>query len=325
MRNGWRFLVALVFDLALASGPAWPQNTTATALDGEIQKYERFMQDQVVQQNGAVWWHLAMLYQDAARYQEAEHAYSKALELLKTGDRITLANAMDEMGTMYVETGRYAQAEPLEQEALAMREAQKDPVAVGRSWMHLAMLSLSRRDLADAANYAEMAAERLVPERAGHPAEKAATPEEKMTVLIYLSLVRCAQGVCVRAIPELKEAGQLARTSYGPQDFPVAFADFLLGYAYWKTGDSSSAAELMRSGTAGMDRQLGWGHPTYICAMTQYEAFLRQTRRNAEAAEVRAKIARVQASRRPAETAHQETRYGETKSEEAIFDLIASR
>src|SRR5271163_2001253 len=226
MRNGRKFLVVLVLGLALVNGPGWAHNTTTTALDSEIHKYERFVQDQVVQQNGAVWWHLAMLYQNAARYQEAEHAYSKALELLKTGDRIMLANAMDEMGTMYVETGRHAQAEPLEREALAMREARKDPVAVGRSWMHLAMLSLGKHEIAEAATYAEMAADRLVPERAGHPAEKGAAPEEKMTALIYLSLARCALGDCVRAIPELKETRGIAQTSYGPQDFPIAFTDF---------------------------------------------------------------------------------------------------
>jgi tetratricopeptide (TPR) repeat protein len=320
MRNGWRILVALVLGLTLANGPVWAQNTTATALDREIHKYQLLVQDQVEQQNGAVWWHLAMLCQDAARYGEAEHAYAKALELLKTGDRATLANAMDEMGTMYVETGRYAKAEPLEREALAMREAGNDSVGVGRSWMHLTMLSLGRHTLANAANYAELAADRLVPERTGHAAEKAATPEEKMTALIYLSLVRCAQRDCAQAIPELRAASGIAQASYGAGGLPVAFTDFLLGYAYWKSGETRSAAELMKSGTAGLEAQVGWGHPTYIAAMTQYEAFLKQTGRNTEAAEVKAKIARVQASRGKVDVAQ-----GEKVHEGTILDLMASR
>ena len=312
MRSRWS---AIVFCMALMNGPVWAQNITATALDRDIHKYELLVQDQTVQQDGPVWWHLAMLYQDAARYQDAERAYTKALELLKTGDRAMLANAMDEMGTMYMETGSYAKAEPLEREALAMRETRNDSIGVGRSWMHLAMLSLGRRDVADAERYAEMAADRLVPERAGHPAEKAATPEEKMTALIYLSLIRCAQGDCSKAISELRAASGIAQASYGAGGLPVAFTDFLLGYAYWKSGDTRSAAELMKSGTAGMEAQVGWGHPTYIAAMTQYEAFLRQIGHNAEAAEVKAKFARVQASQRPVEVAHGET----------ILDLIASR
>jgi tetratricopeptide (TPR) repeat protein len=297
------------------SGSGGAQNTTTTALDSEIHKYERFVQDQVVKQNGAVWWHLAMLYQDAARYEDAERAYGKALEFLKMGDRAPLANAMDGMGTMYAEIGRYAKAEPLEREALSMREAQNDSVGVGRSRMHLAMLSLGRHHDADAAKYAELAVERLVPERTGNPAENAATPEDKMTALIYLSLVRCAQGDSAAAIPELKMAHSIAQANYGAGDFPVAFTNFLLGYVYWRSGDTQLAAELMRSGTAGMEKQLGWGHPTYISAMRQYEEFLKQTRRNAEAEEVKAKIAHVQASRQTAQVAHGET----------IFDLAASR
>ena len=315
MRNRWRFLVALGLGLVLVNAPAWAQNTTTTALDSEIHDYERFVRNQVVQQNGAVWWHLAMLYQDAARYEDAEHAYSTALQLLKSGDRKTLAKAMDEMGTMYVETGSYAKAEPLERQALAMREADKDSVAVGRSWMHLAMLSLGKHEIAEAATYAELAADRLVPERTGHPAEKGATPEEKMTALIYLSLARCAQGVCAAALPDLKLARSMAHTSYGPGDFPAAFTDFLTGYAYWKSGDNSSAAELMKNGTAGMEAQLGWGHPTYISSMKEYEVFLEQTHRPSEAAAVRAKLARVQASRKPVDVAQGVT----------LSDLLAPR
>ncbi|HZD47389.1 MAG TPA: tetratricopeptide repeat protein [Silvibacterium sp.] len=313
--------MALVFGLGLLNSPGWAQNTTVTAFDDGIPKYELLVKEQAARQDGTVWLELATLYQDAARYQDAERAYSQAVELLKTGDRTTLANAMDGMGTMYAETGKYAKAEPLEREALAMREAWNDSVGVGRSWMHLAMLSLGRRDLADAAKYAEMAADRLVPGRSGRETgnaatpEGVATPEDKMTALIYLSLVRCVQGVCAAAIPDLKAAHSMAQANYGAGDFPVGFTNFLLGYAYWKSGDLRSAAEPMKSGTAGMEEQLGWGHPTYISAMTQYEAFLRQTRRNAEAAEVKAKIARVRGSRRPVEVAHGET----------ILDLIASR
>ena len=224
MRSGW---IALVFCMALMNGPVWAQNTTAIVLDRDIHKYELLVQDQTVQQDGAVWWHLAMLYQDAARYEDAERAYTKALELLKTGDRAMLANAMDEMGTMYMETGNYAKAEPLEREALAMREAGNDSVGVGRSWMHLTMLSLGRHNLANAANYAELAADRLVPERTGHAAEKVATPEEKMTALIYLSLVRCAQRDCAQAIPELRAASGIAQASYGAGGLPVARAEDL--------------------------------------------------------------------------------------------------
>jgi tetratricopeptide (TPR) repeat protein len=315
MRNSWRFLLVALFGVTLVNCVGWAQNTKATSMAGEIRRYELLVQEKGTQQDGATWWRLAMLYQDTGRYGDAERAYSNAVGFLKTGDRATLANAVDGMGTMYVETGRYAKAAPLEREALAIREEQNDSVGVGRSWMHLAMLSLGKHNVDDAARYAELAVERLVPAQTGNEDHNAATPEEKMSALINLSLARCAQGLCAAAIPELERAHTLAQASYQPESFPVAFTDFLLGYAHWKSGDARTAADLMKSGTTGMEAQLGWGHPTYISAMKQYEAFLKQTRRNAEAAEVRAKLAQIQVSQRRTEAAGAET----------MLDLMASR
>ncbi len=315
MKHVCRFPMALLFGLAWMNGAGWAQDVKATTMTGEIRRYELLMQETPAQNSGAMWWKLAMLHQDAAQYRDAEHAYGKALELLKTGDRATLANVMDGMGTMYVETGWYVKAEALERNALALREAQNDSAGIGVSWMHLAMLSLGKHEVADAARYAELAADRLVPERKGMAHTDAATPEQKMTALIYLSLARCAQRDFSAALPELALARTLARASYPAQNFPVAYIDFLSGYAQWKSGKNERAAELMKTGTAGMEAQLGWGHPTYISAMKQYEAFLKRTRRNAEAAEVKAKIDRATAPQRGADVARGET----------MLDKVASK
>ena len=52
-----------------------------------------------------------------------------------------------------------------------------------------------------------------------------------------------------------------------------------------------------------MEDDLGWGHPTYISALKQYETFLQQIGHNAEAAEVKAKVTQVEASHRRADLA----------------------
>ena len=69
----------------------------------------------------------------------------------------TVACALDHMGTMYVERGKFAKAEPLERKALAIRQDESDPTAIGTSYMHLAMLLYGGRDLAGAEADAEMA------------------------------------------------------------------------------------------------------------------------------------------------------------------------
>jgi hypothetical protein len=137
--------------------------------------------------------------------------------------------------------------------------------------------------------YAELAVERLVPDGG----ESAATAEQKMTALTYLALSRCAAHRCADAQPALKRAMTIAEASYSEKSFPAAYIRFLEGYAEWKRGDQHTAAKMMKSGTEGMEAQLGWGHPTYVSALGQYGDFLTATHRNAEAAEVRAKLART--------------------------------
>jgi hypothetical protein len=63
-----------------------------------------------------------------------------------------------------------------------------------------------------------------------------------------------------------------------PYDFPVGLSNFLLGYAYWKSGNMSEAEEYMKTGTDQMSVQLGWGHPAYVRALTFYARFLHDNR-----------------------------------------------
>jgi tetratricopeptide (TPR) repeat protein len=274
-------------DFAISQSPT--SNLVEAIRHAELQS-----QDSANAQSSVAWYTLAHLYQDAARYQDAERAYSKAITLLQPGNRTALADATDSLGTLYVEVGQYAKAEPLERQALAIREQQNDSLGAGRSWMHLAMLSLGKHDNAEAARYAELAADSLVPERGSNHAIPGATLEEKMTALINLSLVRCAQGASPAALPELHLARTFADTSHEASSFPSAFLDFLEGYALWKSDDFKAAAQLMKKGTEGMEAQLGLNHPTCIASLRQYESFLKQTGQTMEASVIETRLKRAQ-------------------------------
>ena len=244
--------------------------------------------------DGVAWLKLAILYQDAARYNNAESAYEKAIALLKTKDRATFATALDHLGTLYVERGKFSKAEPLERKALAIRQDAKDTAGVGVTLSHLATLSYGRHDLASAEANAEMAVSLLIPEHPVRHAETRATPEQQMSALINLSLVRCAKGACDLAIHDLTRALNLAHSHYAINSVPVGLIDFLLGYAHWKNGDDHSATMLMLAGTTEMEDQLGWGHPTYVAALGQYRLFLAQGGKTAEAKEVQLRIAKLE-------------------------------
>jgi len=288
MKRAKVLLGATVIGLAAICGAARSQETSAGPGASEIRAYERVVQQTPGQDNGAAWWKLAMLYQDAARFEDAERAYAKTLQLMKGGNPIVLANVMDCAGTLYVQLGQFAEGEELERKALSIRQEQKDSLGVGLSWMHLTMLYLGKHDDANGEAYAELAVERLVSKEGSD----AATGEQKMTALTYLALARCAAHECKDAMAPVMRAMTIADASYAENSFPMSYLHFLEGYVDWKRGDHGIAAKLMKSGTEQMEAQLGWSHPTFVTAMQQYEAFLVVTHRDAEAAEVREKFVR---------------------------------
>ena len=102
------------------------QQSAASLLADRIRVQESIIEKPPSRSDVIAWLKRAVLYQDAARYPGAEHVYRKAVALLKSKDRSSLATALDHMGTKYVECGKFAKAEPLEREALAIRPDAKD-------------------------------------------------------------------------------------------------------------------------------------------------------------------------------------------------------
>ncbi|HWA94608.1 MAG TPA: tetratricopeptide repeat protein [Terracidiphilus sp.] len=280
-------VVALTFFGAMAQTNA---HSTGAELTAQIRSQEAVVAQAPGSGDGSAWLKLAVLEQDAARYDDAEHAYEKAARLLKKGDQTLLAVALDRLGTTYVEQGRFSKAEPLERKALALRLQAGDKRAIGTSYAHLAVLEFGKRDLGLAETNAAMAVSLLAPEHTSNASANNATPEEQMSALINLALVRCAKRECAEALPVLYRALSIAQSSYSADSIPVGFLDFLTGYAEWKNGDPRRAAEPMRRGTEELGTQLGWGHPTYVAALRQYEHFLKQMGRMNEAAEVATRL-----------------------------------
>ncbi len=270
------------------------QNSAINPLAEKIHQQKIAVEQTPARNDGEAWLKLAVLHQDAAQYHEAERAYSKAIELLHAGNPLTLADALDLMGTMYVERGQTAKAEPLEEKALAIRENAKNALGTGISHMHLSALSLGKRDFSAAEAEATIAVSLLAPEDS-HPAMRTeASPEEQMMALADLSLAQCMSGACNAAVPGLQRALRIAHAHYTAKSVPVGILDFLLGYAFWKSGNEHSAEEQMRSGTEEMATQLGWGHPTYLRALKSYRTFLSETGHTSEAQEVAARIAKLE-------------------------------
>lgn len=237
---------------------------------------------------GRIWTRLGALYEEAGMYTQSEMAFVHALRLLERppvpeADR---ARAMDELGTLYMARGDTQQAERAEQHALAIRKAQGLKEDLPRSWYHLATLALREHRAEKARGYAKQAVEQL-------RTEPGASADDRMNALFVLAMAQCRLHRYPEAIAALNEAMGVVRSAYGPEDFPTGFGSFLLGYAYWKSGDAAAAEEPMRDGSALVVKDLGWQHPACANVMAQYEDFLRSTHRKEEARAVGEELKRA--------------------------------
>lgn len=290
-----KILVAVLAACA-GCGMAFGQPDAATELRSRIHAGEMAVDSAAGRVDGVAWLRLATFYEDAARFDDAERAFRRAMDLLKAGNRAQYADALDRMGVMYVERGKFGKAEALEQKALSIRREGNDAVAIGRSYMHLALVAYGKRDRHGAEADAEMAVSLLAPEHADEARPEGATPEEKMSALIDLALIQCARGGCEAATHDLERALRLATANYPANSMPVGFLHFLLGYTHTKSGDVQSGMTMMKTGIDEMKTPMGWGHPTYIGALKEYAAELERAGRNDEAGEVEKSIAKLDGS-----------------------------
>jgi tetratricopeptide (TPR) repeat protein len=157
-----------------------------------------------------------------------------------------------------------------------------------RSWYHLATLYLREHQPAKATNFAERAVNAFL-------ADPSAVPEDKLGSQLVLASALCQSHQYAEAIEKLRRAVQMAKQTYGPGTLPTGFSSFLLGYAFWKSGDLSSAGGLMQDGAEIMGKTLGWEHPGYLLVMTRYAQFLRKQHRQDVARPIEQQVKRMRA------------------------------
>jgi tetratricopeptide (TPR) repeat protein len=221
---------------------------------------------------------LGLFYQDAAQWGASEVVLRHAVSLLRpaTEPREELARAISQLGSLHTLMGKLRESERECRESLKLRQSIGDRLQIARSWSDLAALSLLQSKFERARDYAQQA-------MAEFDTDERASALDKIAARFALARALCSINECASAVPLLKTALDEANAALRPSDFPVGLGHFLLGYAYWKSGDMSRANEYMERGTVLMNTQLGWGHPGYLKALGCYAEFLHENR-NVEAA-----------------------------------------
>jgi tetratricopeptide (TPR) repeat protein len=211
---------------------------------------------------------LASMYADLAMYPKAEEAARRGIALRRSGPESELAVAIKDLSMLHIAMGDLGDAEKEGLEALRIRERMGDPMVIADSWSELASVYLRRREFKKAEEFGLKAMNVLD----GGPG---VDPVGRIAVRFAVARALCESRECAKAIPLLKQSIELGEGAYGKDGLPVGLGYYLLGYAYWHTGEMAEAAEWMERGTTRMKVELGWGHPVYIDALGQYALFLR--------------------------------------------------
>jgi tetratricopeptide (TPR) repeat protein len=233
---------------------------------------------------------LASLYEDAGMNERAEAALKRAISLAREDKQWSgqLATGLNDMGLLHAEQGKLHEAEKEQLEALRIRESLGVRLEIARSWDSLSGLYFKEHKYQVSRDFAQRAMDEF-------SADNSADVVDRITSRLYLSMAMCYSKDCQAAVPLLKDAIEMAKSSFKTTDFPVGEGKFLLGFAYWKSGDIARASASMQEGTAIMREQLGWGHPTYLNALGNYARFLRENRRAEEAEVVEQQIRQAEA------------------------------
>jgi tetratricopeptide (TPR) repeat protein len=223
---------------------------------------------------------LGMLYQDGAQWERAEAALGQAIILLRSTSVRSemLAAAISQLGAAHLLMGKLRESEKENQETLKIREALGNRLQIARTWNDLAALFLAQNKFQKVRSYAQKALDEFT-------SDSLATPFDKISARFAIARALCSTDQCTTAIPLLKTALEDAKNAPQVSNLPVGLGYFLLGYAYWRSGEMSLAGEDLERGTTMMNARLGWGHPVYVNALRLYVQFLHENH-NVEAANV---------------------------------------
>jgi tetratricopeptide (TPR) repeat protein len=223
---------------------------------------------------------LGLWCQNAALWGRSEAALDHAVSLLRQPFEpgADLATAISQLASLHLMMGKLRESEREEQEALKLRQDIGDPLKIARSRNDLAILYLAKQKYEKARDLARQAEAEFVQNGRSDVLDR-------ITARVTLAEALCDLKDFPAAISLLKAALDEAKAALRPDDFPVGLSNFLLGYAYWKSGNMSAAEMYMERGTVQMNLQLGWGHPAYLRALTFYAQFLHENQQ-VEAANV---------------------------------------
>jgi len=236
------------------------------------------------------WNALGMMYDAGGRFVESEAAYQHALKAAEqsTGKSgLRYADVLQNMGTLYVETGQMARGAKLVREALAIYAAAGPDAEL--------KLAISQNCLAEilsvGSRYQE--AEDLLLAALPVLQQHADAGNEPALALNNLGVVRIFQHNDAEARRLLLEALVAMEQRLGP-DHPMLIRTLNnLAVVAARSNDREEAGKRLRRAIEISEGRLGQDHPAYGALLANYAAYLRQKGEKSEARTLQARANQI--------------------------------
>lgn len=248
-------------------------------------------------QLGALWRQLANAHQDGRDIQRAEEAYTRSLKLLKaSAQQRYFAAALDDLGSLYLETGRLKESESCRRKALAIFEESGDQAWQSRVHVSLAVISLEKRKFAESEEESAKALKSL-------KEQKEPDKDDLVSGLIVNSYAKCFQGRCDDGLRVAGQAMGLASATFAKDSLEVVTALMAVGFEGWKTGAQEDGERAMREALEIMHQKKNLPYATLVAdqlkVFTSYTNYLKATHQKESAKQMENEIARLKGEQTP--------------------------
>jgi tetratricopeptide (TPR) repeat protein len=286
-------LLLIVLMLSIGVIRAQTSNANTLASQERIDHYLELIR--VAEQNalpqaeqGILWEQLALQYHVASDFHKAEDAYLRSLHLLKgaPASRADYASALDNLASLYLIYGRFADAESVRKQAIKVRQKMGSEADLGESLVHLADVAVMRRQFKQAERITVHGLQLL---------ESSSSPPREgiLSAFITLTYARCYRGRCAEGLVTAKQAVAFAHTQFPSDPTAEGFALETLGFAEWKNGAPQDGEKTMLHSIQLLREGLAPADPRLAGALLQYQSYLAEAHRSAEAQEISDQVARM--------------------------------
>jgi tetratricopeptide (TPR) repeat protein len=231
---------------------------------------------------GKSWTLLGILYSQQGRFAEARNAFERSLRILDEPQFVTdYADALQNYGGLYNNTGQIAIAGQMWRKALRVRRKAGDHLGISRSLTSLAGLALTKGQVREAKKYLQGAAEEAKLTHDLNDDDLAIGYETHA----WLMLV---EGHPAEAVADYERSLELSKRIHGEGHWLTGWGYMLRGKAYSESGKADQALADMREGLRILDQALGRRNPRYFAAQITYSKALDRAGLQAQAAQCRA-------------------------------------